>query len=139
MRKTAPIVALAGLAAIIASPAAAQDRRVPANAGGNLAEFAGQEWVEPLAYCTAVWSRARSLAETPADRAMYLTRGVAFRHRAVVRLMTDRRLDTDRASAAFDARREVRFFMLRGQDLQTILARGPGCADILERYDAANP
>lgn len=140
MRKTASVFGLALLAALVASPAAAQDRRVPADATGKLAEFAGQPWYEPLAYCTAVWSSLVSLTSDEAEKRPFRGNAVAFRHRGSLRLAADRGWDQPRALEAFGGRVESHVFVMRRTaDRQSLLAQGPGCQGVLESYDAANP
>lgn len=138
MRITATIV-LIGLTAVVSSPAMAQDRRVPADASGKLADFAGQPWYEPLAYCTAVWSQLSSLTADDAEKRTFQTSAVAFRHRGALRLAADRGWDHPRALEALGGRVEHHVFLMsRMEDRQSLLAQGPGCQGILESYDAAN-
>ncbi len=140
VKKAASILALTGLMAIIALPATAQDRRVPADATGKLAEFGGQPWYEPLAYCTAVWSSLVTLTPDEAGKRPYRSNAVAFRHRGSLRLAADRGWDQPRALEAFGGRVEHHAFLMRRmQTQQSLLAEGPGCQGVLESYDAANP
>lgn len=140
MRKTGFIVVLAGLTAIIASPAAAQDRRVPTDATGKLAEFTGQPWYEPLAYCTAVWSSLVTLTPDEAEKRTFRTNAVAFRHRGSLRLVADRGWDQPRALEAFGGRVENHVLVMRRtSDRQSLLTLGSECQGVLESYDAANP
>ncbi len=86
----------AGLAAgflALAAPAAAADLTVPANAAGPLADFKGQAWFRPLAYCAAAYSEeANDLAAagkaTEAESAR--TVAVNFFADASRRVATDR-------------------------------------------------
>lgn len=140
VKKAASILALTGLLAIIASPALAQDRRVPADATGKLADFAGQPWYEPLAYCTAVWSSLVTLTPDEAGKRSYRTNAVAFRHRGSLRLAADRGWDQPRALEALGGRVEHHVFLMRRMETQqSLLAAGAGCQGVLESYDAANP
>ena len=140
MRKTGFTIALAGLALIAAVPATAQDRRVPADAGGKLAEFAGEPWYEPLSYCTAVWSHLADLTPEAAEQGAYRQNAVAFRHRGALRLGADRGWTHQRALEVFGRRVENHVFMMRRlEDRQQVLSHGPECQAVLETYDAANP
>jgi glycine/D-amino acid oxidase-like deaminating enzyme len=140
MGKTGFIIAVAALTAIIASPATAQDRRVPADASGKLADFAGQPWYEPLAYCNAVWTSLGRMTEDEAERRTITHTAVAFRHRGSLRLAADRGWEQERAREAFGGRVDHHLFVMRRmEDRQSLLARTPGCQGVIESYDAANP
>ncbi len=139
MRSSWIPVAVCAAAMAVTAPAAAQDRKVPQDATGKLAEFAGLAWWEPLSYCTAVWSKAAGLTDEPAQKRSYQGKAVSFRHPASLRLAADRGWDHPRALNAIQGRVEHHQFWMRDEDLPKLLARGPDCDGILKRYTAEFP
>jgi hypothetical protein len=84
----------------LATPAAADDLMVPANAAGPLADFKGQAWFRPLAYCAAAYTEeANDLAAAGKTAAGESARdlGVGFFADASRRVATDRGLPFDSA------------------------------------------